>query len=482
MAAQWFVSFHENVSLSSDDGRELHLNTPLGEVPLKTLTPEYHTLLQRLTPPGEQMDRLAREAPHTGVPHAVARFMHVLRKLARRGFVILSVRHEGQPLVTLEPISETFQWPRGDATGGRFLLSRFACLHRVEERSVLESPLSSARFVVHDERVVRLVFALHAPLDTDDLSRCVPDLPTDVCRQLVGLLDSASLVSRVDAEGQSEESRRPELQCWEFHDLLFHARSRGGRHDAPMGATYRGAGTVSDRRPPPAVKQRPWTEGIELHVPELESLCRDDSPLAEVMERRQSIREYGEPPISRRQLGEFLYRVARIREQTALDVETPAGMLWMDVTSRPYPSGGGLYELEIYPVVRQATELEAGMYYYDAARHVLQRVSGWNGSVEGLVRKAGFAADIPYEELQIVLCISARFDRVAWKYSSIAYALVLKHVGVMYQSMYLAATAMGLAPCALGSGDSDLFATAAGSNYYEESSVGEFLLGSRREH
>ena len=45
--------------------------------------------------------------------------------------------------------------------------------------------------------------------------------------------------------------------------------------------------------------------------------------------------------------------------------------------------------------------------------------------------------------------------------------------------MYLVATAMGLAPCALGGGDADLSAQAMGTDYYAESSVGEFLLGSR---
>lgn len=60
-----------------------------------------------------------------------------------------------------------------------------------------------------------------------------------------------------------------------------------------------------------------------------------------------------------------------------------------------------------------------------------------------------------------------------------AYATTLKNVGVLYQTMYLVATAMGLAPCALGGGDSDRFAAAVGSDYYTETSVGEFLLGSR---
>ncbi len=41
--------------------------------------------------------------------------------------------------------------------------------------------------------------------------------------------------------------------------------------------------------------------------------------------------------------------------------------------------------------------------------------------------------------------------------------------------MYLVATAMGLAPCAIGGGDADLFARAAGTDYYAETSVGSSL-------
>ncbi len=42
--------------------------------------------------------------------------------------------------------------------------------------------------------------------------------------------------------------------------------------------------------------------------------------------------------------------------------------------------------------------------------------------------------------------------------------------------MYLVATAMGLSPCAIGTGDSDLFAEATGLRYEEEGTVGEFAL------
>ena len=81
--------------------------------------------------------------------------------------------------------------------------------------------------------------------------------------------------------------------------------------------------------------------------------------------------------------------------------------------------------------------------------------------------------------VQVVLGITARFQRVSWKYERIAYALILKHVGVLYQTLYLVAAAMGLAPCAVGGGQAELLSRAIGSDYLAESPVGEFLLGSR---
>jgi hypothetical protein len=61
--------------------------------------------------------------------------------------------------------------------------------------------------------------------------------------------------------------------------------------------------------------------------------------------------------------------------------------------------------------------------------------------------------------------------------ASVSYALLLQQVGAFFQKMYLVATVMGLAPCALGCGDSDAFAHAAGAEYWAGTSVGEFLLG-----
>lgn len=78
---------------------------------------------------------------------------------------------------------------------------------------------------------------------------------------------------------------------------------------------------------------------------------------------------------------------------------------------------------------------------------------------------------------QILITISARFGRMSWKYSSVAYSLILKDVGVLTQTLYLMATDLGLGGCALGITNIDLFAKMTGIAFYVEGPVGQFALG-----
>jgi SagB-type dehydrogenase family enzyme len=296
---------------------------------------------------------------------------------------------------------------------------------------------------------------------------------------LLGLLAHAGAACAVNDNGTTAEDADPDLRCWQFHDLLFHARSREGRHDALAGATYPLAGELE---PPPALSPETAVDGIDLYRPDLDRLQRQDPPFARVQERRRSIRRYAADPITDRQLGELLYRVARVRDCQHMKVATPGGPVRMDFALRPYPAGGALYELEVYVVVGACRGLSSGIYRYDGLGHRLLRRAGRTVEVERLLADAAVSAGLKVTGPQVMLVLAARLPRVAWKYSSFAYALVLKNVGVVLQTMYLAATAMGLAPCAVGSGDSDLFAQAAGVGYYAETSVGEFLLGSAPGH
>jgi len=202
--------------------------------------------------------------------------------------------------------------------------------------------------------------------------------------------------------------------------------------------------------------------------------------VGEAIEVRRSIRNHGEPPISLPELGEFLYHVDRIRTTSDFHLPGPDGkpLATVELSSRPYPSGGAIHELELYLSVHRCLGLEPGLYHYNPFDHSLDRVSGASERVTRLLEAASRSAAIEHTP-QVLITLASRFQRMAWKYSAIAYSATLKNVGALYQTMYLVATGMGLAPCALGNGDSDLFAAAAGTSYYEETSIGEFMLGSR---
>ncbi|MBI5440287.1 MAG: SagB family peptide dehydrogenase, partial [Deltaproteobacteria bacterium] len=218
--------------------------------------------------------------------------------------------------------------------------------------------------------------------------------------------------------------------------------------------------------PAPVVKPTVSPETIPLFVPDLKALERTDPPFSKVLEERASLRDHSGEAMTVEQLGEFLYRSARIKEQSSR----------VDVSFRPSPSAGALHPLEIYPVVDRCTGLSAGLYHYDPKGHLLSRISGPNEMVGTLLQLGGVTAMLSGLP-QVLFVITARFQRVQNKYQSVAYSAILKDVGCLYQTMYLVATAMGLAPCALGGGHSDLFSQAAGLDYFAETSVGDFVLG-----
>jgi SagB-type dehydrogenase family enzyme len=169
-------------------------------------------------------------------------------------------------------------------------------------------------------------------------------------------------------------------------------------------------------------------EAIELYKPDLEMLKTTEASFTQILESRKSIREYGETPITAQQLGEFLYQCARVKRI----LQTDRG----EIVSHPYPSGGALYELELYPVVNNCQGIASGLYHYDPLAHQLCRISEITATVEVLLEDAGRSMG-QSEMPQVSIVIAAKFQRLAWKYESISYALILKHVGVLYQTMYL---------------------------------------------
>jgi oxazoline/thiazoline dehydrogenase len=378
-------------------------------------------------------------------------------------------RRDAKRLATLEPLSPDFRprAPQADVDT-RLRLSRFV-LVRADERGglVVESPLAHAAVRLHSAPATAALYRLSSGASARELAADeAVGLRKSDAMALLELLARAGIAGVLDADGRSREDEDTALRQWDFHDLYFHSRTRSGRHANPVGGRFRFLGVLP---PQPAVKSPDWPVAVVLPRPDLARLAATDPPFSAVLEARRSVRMLGAAPIPLERLGEFLYRVARVRRRFS-------GGDKGEFTSRPYPSGGASYELELYLTVGEGAAVAAGMYWYDPEMHALRLVRGPNADTHLLMTEA-YLGTGGQGAPQILFTIAARFQRVSWKYDSIAYAIVLKNTGVLIQTMYLVATAMGLAPCAVGLGDSDRFARAAGTRYVEETSVGEFMLG-----
>lgn len=370
-------------------------------------------------------------------------------------------------LVRLEPTARDAAHRTVSVPGDALVrLSRFAFCRTREDVLVLESPLSKLRAVLVDRSVRHLVAALGRPGLAAEAGKDtgLVEAETD---EVLARLAGAGLVETADAEGRFPSDTEPVLRQWDFHDLLFHSRIRSGRYDDPFGALYPYRGEIA---PLPAVKPAPAGPVTELYRPSRADIDARDPSLTTAVEGRRSHRVFGERPLTDRELGEFLYRVQRVRV-----LHTPGGDE-DEVVSRPYPTGGSLHELELYVTVLRCAGLAPGVYHYDSYAHRLVLVSEAESDRRALLGVASRSVGFDVRP-DVLLTVTSRFQRMAWKYRAMAYATTLRHTGVLYQTMYLVASAMGLAPCGLGNGDADLSARVLKLDYLRESSVGDFLLG-----
>jgi len=452
------------VSERTDGGLRFESSDTMLELP--ELSPALRAALWELAGSGATETALADQVLQAEGPSTLPTLHLALLRLGTARLLSYELRLDNQPLMALRATSRAFAPPHFRVNrGGRYQLSRFACLRRRGSEWVMESPLAHGELVLQDGRAYSWVWQLSVPRRGEELATSLPGSSGTTGLEMLMLLCSAGLAGELNTAGELEEENSVLLKQWSFHELLFHTRSRRGLHAHPSGATGRFRGQLA---PLPALKPRMSDQIVALHRPDLERLQRQEPSFTRVLEERRSIRDYTGRVLTSRMVGEFLYRACRVKErQEGRDYE---------LTRRPYPGAGAGYELEVYLASARCDGLEPGLYHYAPEAHELHRLPDPRGAAQWLLEEARHSAALP-EVPPMLIILSARFSRIFWRYESVGYALLLKDVGVLLQTMYLVATAMGLAPCALGAGDSDCFARATGLDFRAESSVGEFLLG-----
>ena len=231
----------------------------------------------------------------------------------------------------------------------------------------------------------------------------------------------------------SQQTEEADVEGWEPHDLRFHWRSRGGYHEYEVGAYGREA--------PPPEQPEPLT-GIfrELPVAQVSST----GPLGDILGSRKS---------------------QRTRSKEALDIAQIASLLSLTFGvrngRRPYPSGGGRYEVEAYLSVFDCDGISPGFYRYDSHEHRLEELSRDSEELACQLNQARWACAAK-DGPRILITLGARVRRLNTRYRGLCYALILKHVGVILQTLCLGSTVLDFSVCPIGTGASASFPKLSG--------------------
>jgi SagB-type dehydrogenase family enzyme len=159
----------------------------------------------------------------------------------------------------------------------------------------------------------------------------------------------------------------------------------------------------------------------------------------------------------RSQLSSFSGESISAEQLSAVLRNTYGPTLTTDFPNRPHdfmrfrasPSAGGLYPLEIYPLVFNVEGCEPGLYHYCVVDHSLELLRS------GPIRDEFLGRNLtPYRELaatcSVLFAITAVLPRTVSKYLFRGYRFLSYDVGAVLQSFYLTGTALGLGTCAIG--------------------------------
>ncbi|AUI56987.1 SagB family peptide dehydrogenase [Amycolatopsis sp. BJA-103] len=362
--------------------------------------------------------------------------------------------------VALAPVFE----PAGIPAARPTRLSRFCSLRSDAEGMGLESPSARYRVVLYQPWAVHVAATLATAKSTGEIVT-MTGIEPGVVGAIVSYLVAAGVVQLAGEQGRFAEDEDPELSLWSPDELLFHTTSRTWRPGGP--ADLPGLGK------PPVVKAANGEGPVyALYRPDLADRAETDPTLTALLENDHTCPEFTESVVSAEQLGEFLFRGARIR--SIGPAHMPNGPSH-SASQRPYFSVACLYELELYVSVNRCSGLDRGIYHYDPLDHRLSLVNDDEADLDAMLDMAMIGGG-NHRRPSALITVTARMPRMASVLGGGAYATTLAHVGALQQTLYLVARAMGLAAHAVPVDAGDRVDRALKLEWPAEVGVGECAL------
>ncbi len=229
---------------------------------------------------------------------------------------------------------------------------------------------------------------------------------------------------------------------WEFHDALFHGVSSLGRATTGQyGGTYKGSNSGAAPLPP-WLRDVRGARGAFVEIPA--PLPENSPPLFDVLAGRRTARDFAATGPSLGDMGRLFASALRTTRviRSADDY----------YALHRYPSGGARDEISTLLASRETEGSDARLFSYVNHEHAFFHLEANHDEAETALRVLNAAAGVRGAQAGSVMLFVSHYERMAWKYEGVAYATILRNVGAIYQTVSLAAHALGLASCALGGG------------------------------
>jgi SagB-type dehydrogenase family enzyme len=157
--------------------------------------------------------------------------------------------------------------------------------------------------------------------------------------------------------------------------------------------------------------------------------------IEETIRSRRSVRSFTGDSIRLDQLSQILLSADGItHSEGGLDM-------------RAAPSGGALYPIDIYVVVRGATDIPQGIYHFQVSDSTLELVKA--GDFTNALYDAAWDQEA-IAEGQVNIILTSRFDRITEKYSDRGYRYAYIEAGAIAENICLQATSLGLGAVIMG--------------------------------
>lgn len=176
-----------------------------------------------------------------------------------------------------------------------------------------------------------------------------------------------------------------------------------------------------------------------IELPSVNGSQRTELAFEDVVLGRRTIRNYSGSSITLETLAKILYLSYGIS-----GVLGDAGRVQQEV--RVVASGGGLYPLEIYPIVLRVDGLEPGLYHYNVKFHRLEFLYPAD-FMDQLAPVMGGVTGQTIQGAAVIFAVTGVFARVTFKYASRGYRFVLMECGALGEQVQLVGTALNVGVC-----------------------------------